>query len=529
MTDPVRRRSLAILAAILLLAAALRLVALSRLPPAHYRDVAITALDALRAASGHPRLHYVRDEGLYANLMGLLFLVAGASDVTVRLPGALFGILTCAAVVWLGRVLGAPRAGRYAGFFLAVSLWHVILSRSGFRAVLLPLLMTCSIGLLVAGLRRASLPSLAVSGVALGLCLHTYPSSRFIPFLLPFAVFTGLPEGEGKQTLSEGLRRAWPGLLVFLLAAALVAAPMLAHYLHHPDDFTDAKRIVTVFSPKLAPGTAPGLLLEGVLKTLGMFHVHGDNNLRHNLPGAPMLDPLTGILFLVGLAAAVLGLRRQAAADVARTAAGLPRPTLALLLAWVPIMLLPSALSVEGVPHGLRACAVLPAVMLLAGNGAVLAEETLRRRVGAPAVRSLCLGLAIVMAGWTAWRHFAVWGQDPRLFAEHDGAYRAAARALLEAPPEAQRFLITNGTGFEIYGLPAEVHAYLFEMRANRPILLGAKDAGRLMLEGRTAYVALVRRDDHVLDLIRALNPGAPIQPVTAEGLSVESPVYRVN
>src|SRR6266446_9388108 len=110
---------------ILVLAAAalLRFHALLDLPPAHYRDVALTAIDALRAASGHPCLHYTYDEGLYANLMGLVFLVLGASDWTVRAPGALVGVLTCLGVYRLGKALEMPRAGLYGAALLAFCLW----------------------------------------------------------------------------------------------------------------------------------------------------------------------------------------------------------------------------------------------------------------------------------------------------------------------------------------------------------------------------------------------------------------------
>src|SRR5262245_35022054 len=145
-----RRRAPLLL--VLIAAAALRLYDLSSLPPAHYRDVALTATDALRAAAGHPRLHFTYDEGLYADLMGLGFLLLGASDWTVRLPGALFGVLTCWGVFRLGRAFGRERAGLLGAALLAVSFWHVLLSRSGFRAILLPCLLVHAAALLAEGL-----------------------------------------------------------------------------------------------------------------------------------------------------------------------------------------------------------------------------------------------------------------------------------------------------------------------------------------------------------------------------------------
>jgi hypothetical protein len=255
-----------------------------------------------------------------------------------------------------------------------------------------------------------------------------------------------------------------------------------------------------------------------------MFHVRGDPNWRHNIAGAPMLDPLTGVLFLVGLVAAALMLRGGLTRHVTR-----PRGAGGLLLAWMPVMLLPNLLSVEGVPHGLRSAGALPAIMLLAGFGVVIAGETLAARLGARTAATMAVVLAVGLATLTGYRYFVSWGGDPGLAAAHDGAFRAASQALRDAPAGAARFLVANGSGFEVYGHPAEVQAYLFELRGVPTEVLGQKDAGRLAMGGRSAIVALVRRDDHVVEVIRSLNPGAAVRQVEAPGLSADSPVYRIN
>jgi hypothetical protein len=500
---------------ILVVAAILRLAALDRLPPAPYRDVAITAWDALLAAAGHPRLHFTLDEGLYADLLGIWFRLFGAGDWTLRLQGALVGILTCAGTIRLGRRLGHPGAGLWAGFLLAIWPWHVILSRSGFRVVLLPALLVFGFLFLVEGMEQGKTWRFAVAGGLFGLGLHVYPAARFAPFIVPFYLFGVL----GKDTAAW--RRAARPLLLLALSAGVVAAPMVLHYLRHPRDFVLANRVVWVFSPALTPDQARGLFAESLLATAGMFHLRGDPNWRHNIAGAPMIDPLSGLLLLVGIAAA-------GAFFVRREDARRERGTAALLLAWLPIMLLPTALSVEGVPHGLRAAGVLPAAALLCGLGGEAALGAVTRRFGRGAGRAIlftaCVGLAI----WGGWRFFGVWARSPELSAAHDGPFRAAARLLEEAPPGFGRYLVANGAGTRIHGWPAEVYPYLFEMRASPPQLVGPKDGERLALGGGRAWVALVARDDRVLDAIHRLNPGARIEELHAPGLAPESPVYAV-
>lgn len=489
-------------------AACLRFHALSDLPPANYRDVALTGTDALRAASGHPRLHFTYDEGLYADLVGAVFLLFGASDWTLRAPGALFGVLTCWGVFRLGRALGRERAGLFGAALLAVSLWHVVLSRSGFRAVLLPCLLAHSMAFLVEALRGGGGRRLALGGALFGLGVHVYPSVRFAPLIVPaYVVAEGKTAGAG---LGVALRRTgW-----FAASALVVALPMLVHYVHHPEHFTYPRRFLSVFSPKVETRDVPAYLEHNLGATLLMFHVRGDENLRHNLGGAPMLDPLTGLLFLAGL---VVVLRRG------------PGPLAAILLGWLIVMLLPNLLSVEGVPHGLRSCGVLPAVALLSGLGFDAGYERLLRRQGGRAAAVAAVIVVALIGCFTAYRYFRVWGTDPEVALAHDAAYQRAARVLLAAPEGTELLLVANGTGFPAYGHPVEAEVYLFEMRDRPPAVLGPKDTPRLVLSGRPARVALIKRDDRIVGLMRALNPGATIVELQGGDLSPESPVYSVN
>jgi len=81
---------------------------------------------------------------------------------------------------------------------------------------------------------------------------------------------------------------------------------------------------------------------------LGIFNFAGDPVARYNLPGRPVFDLITGILFLLGWVVALRKWRE-------------PRNLFALL--WLPIGLLPSMLS-DSAPSFLRASASLPVAFL---------------------------------------------------------------------------------------------------------------------------------------------------------------------
>ena len=95
-------------------------------------------------------------------------------------------------------------------------------------------------------------------------------------------------------------------------------------------------------------------LLELRVEHLLMFNFHGDNNGRHNLPGTPMLDPITGALMVLGVGLCLWRIRQ---------------PGSFLLLAWLLLMLVPGIFSLDfEAPQSYRAIGSLPAAYL-AGRG----------------------------------------------------------------------------------------------------------------------------------------------------------------
>jgi hypothetical protein len=84
------------------------------------------------------------------------------------------------------------------------------------------------------------------------------------------------------------------------------------------------------------------------IQTLGVFTFAGDPIARYNLPGRPIFDPITGLLFYFGLMLSIKHWRD-------------PRELFALL--WLPIGLLPSMLS-DSAPSFLRASVSLPVTFL---------------------------------------------------------------------------------------------------------------------------------------------------------------------
>jgi len=278
------------------LGAALRLVALDRLPPGLYHDEAFNGLDALRVLEGDRPIYFPANNGrepLYIYLVAGAIAWLGRTPGAVRLPAAIAGTLTIAAAYGLARALYNRRVAFFTAMITATTLWPVALSRQGFRAALLPLLIALCLWQAARAWRGQHLRDWALAGGLYGLSFYTYLAARLTPLvLLLFGLYLAW---------AGRLRRLWPGALVAGLTATLVALPLALYALNHADIFFTRTMQVSLFNPAIHGGDLPGALMRQVGRALGMFTLHGADEVRHNVPGRPVFDPAMSLAFLLGV------------------------------------------------------------------------------------------------------------------------------------------------------------------------------------------------------------------------------------
>jgi len=417
-----------LLVLILALAAGFRLYRIGQVPPGPHYDEAANLLDVVDVLHGHPMVFSPRSYGREMLLMYLaspLVALLGPTTLAMRLPTALAGVATILATYLLARELflrsappktarkspgvGSPQfveaptgllraqgAGLLAALFLALSFWNLALNRIGFRANLLPLTETLCFLFLWRAVRTGRQRDFVASGICLGLSFHTYTSARFVPIVL-VAFFGALLLTRAGRNLVLPRCRQW---LLLVGVALAVASPLLVHFLLHPGDFLLRAQGVSILNPGLNQGHPLGLLLRSVLGNLGLFGVRGDQNWLYNLPGRPGLDAFQAALFWGGL---LLCLVRAG------------RPRVLFLAVWWLVMLLPSIVAPDPIPHTLRAIGTLPVAALL--SALALTELALflwqRVRLSPPTVRLavpvFMAGLMLVYTGWAGanlWRSY---------------------------------------------------------------------------------------------------------------------------
>lgn len=407
---------------ILLTAAFFRLYRIEAMPPGIFIDETNTALDALRILEGRPDslfgTGWFETPNGFTYLQSLIFRLLGTTFAALKVQSVVPGLLTVLALWALARELFGPWPAFLAGFVLAVNRWHFHMSRWGWNEVYPPLFQVLAVWFIVRGARRRHWGDWALAGLWLGLGMYTYLAIRLaVLAVLAYLVYRLVVErGFG--------RRQWPGLAAFLLVYALVLAPLAFTYIKDPFTFLNRSRQVSIAHDIAAAGGSWQPLAESLERHLLMFHVAGDRNGRHNLPGAPMLDPITGAFFVLGAGWAVWRWR-----DHRRV----------LSLVWIGFTLLGGILSqLNEAPQAYRTLAVTPAIALLAADAFHLSLRGLfgraRSRLGPPLP---AVGLAVVGLAALAWVngefYFRRQATDPAVYIAFSPLETAVAHEVLAA------------------------------------------------------------------------------------------------
>lgn len=367
---------------ILIVAAALRLIALDTTPPGLQHDEVFHGHDAVTVLLGDRPLYFTSNAGnepLFIYLMSITVGFFGHTELGIRLAAVICGLLTLLfTYLWIRRAFN-QRAALIAAALLAINFWPLFLSRVGLRAASVPMMATLTAFLIAdlswwidsradlsvpPSLRHSIAPSI-LAGIALGLSLYTYPAARTLPVIVAafFVIYSLITRKLSKP------------LLLVLMVAVIVFAPLGYTIATLPQADLRLQQLGWPVQAALSGDFEP--VLRFTRDTLGMFTFGGDPIARYNLPGRPVFDPITGLLFYAGL---VLALRKWRE----------PRYLFALL--WLPIGLLPSMLS-DSAPSFLRASVSLPVAFLFP---ALSVDWLISNREGAK-TRRLVWGLTSIV------------------------------------------------------------------------------------------------------------------------------------
>ncbi len=418
---------------VLCLAAMLRAWRLDSVPPGLTHDEASNGHDAAAVLQGVRPIYFTVGYGhepLYPYSVALVMSLLGATDIALRLTTVGWGLALILLSYGFVRRLFGPLPALLTAAWMAVSFWCVMTSRVGLRAITLATTFTASALCFWMAFPPPPRPSPSqgegarwvwwvFSGVFLGAAIYTYMASRAMPavYLLFLAYLIILRLFGVRRSL---FHQQWLGIALLLLVAALIAAPLVHFLATHPGA---EQRLEQLGEPlrQAGQGDFSGLWRR-ISRSLPMFTFQGDPLWLYNIPGRPLLDPVSGALFYAGILVCLWHWHD---------------PRYVFLLLWLIVGVSPALVTGPDATV-LRSIAAQPAIFIIAALALATIIRFLHERAGrgAYAVGIGCIVISIAGIGLhTAHDYFDVWGEHRDVRVAYHHALVQEAR-YLDAQPE---------------------------------------------------------------------------------------------
>jgi 4-amino-4-deoxy-L-arabinose transferase-like glycosyltransferase len=300
-----RRTEVVLLTGIMIVALLLRVVYLASIPFTLGGDEASQGLEALRVIEGDTLNPFttgwfgVPTLSFYFNSLSLLLF--GPTTAALRLPWALTGTVTILVTFLLVRRLQNKELAFATAALVAVYHFHIHYSRLGSNQIASALFVALALLFLYRALDDNRPLDWSMTGVVAGLALYFYAGARLTPIVVSailLYLFIRRPIGFW--------RRYGRGLVIMIGGFLLAGAPMLQYAYRFPNDFNSRINQVGIIQSgwldlQLAAGRdLLEVLYDQFRRSVLAFNYYPDRTVWYGLR-KPLLDPLFGVIFLIGL------------------------------------------------------------------------------------------------------------------------------------------------------------------------------------------------------------------------------------
>lgn len=348
--EPTTERILLVL--VLAVGAFFSFYGLDRLPPGLNHDAAWEGLYGLRILEGEPYTPYAIEawgrETLTFYLRAVSIWFMGPTMLAVLAPGILLGFLTLPFFYWWARNMFGPRFALVATLLFAVSGWHLVFSRTGWRSDFQPFFTVFTCCFFIRGMLTAKPMDFVWAGIGLALTINVYNAARVFPAL--FGLW--LLAVRFQSWTARGFRRRYLVPILFMGAAFLIVITPLAWF---------AATHWDAFQSRLTALRGQSSLTQALQSSLLLFNYSGNGD--DFFVSEPALEYPAAVLLVFGLLWAILRWKDERAQ---------------FLLIGFAIGLLPGLVSR---PNLNRDVGTMPFVYFFVAMGAVYLAQQLRTLV----------------------------------------------------------------------------------------------------------------------------------------------------
>lgn len=400
---------------IILLALGLRAFRLTEIPPGLTHDEANHGREAIEILAGQLRYYFPLNYGsepLYSYIAAGSMAILGEGLFALRLVNVVFGLAAIAAFfIWVKQAFDQTTA-LLTAVLIAVSFWPLASSRESLRAGLLPFFMVLAVwffwqiifdnegqlGVSESRPEQKRRQVWMVLGFALSilLTLHIYLAARVSWLLFPlFLVYLAFFQ-------RSIFRRSWRPVVLGLVLAGLLSIPMFVYLANNPESQTRLSMLGSTLEQIKAGNLNPLLQNMGEALLAFVWPGYGDQFLAYNIPGRPVLDMISAVFFLIGIAVSLWRWKK---------------PAYAFILIWFITAIIPSLVT-GPTANTTRNLAALPVTYLFPALGLVFSLQYLARRLNVCERRVIGAGavVLIILVGLISVRdYFFRWAQAPEV------------------------------------------------------------------------------------------------------------------
>ncbi len=302
---------------------------------------------------------------IYASIPGVA--IFGLNELGVRITPVLYGTLTVLVMFFLGRALfESELVGLISAFLLAISPWHIQLTRASFESSFATFWIVLAIWFLVKGFSEKKW--FVFSMIPFGISVFTYNSARIFTPLFLLTIFL---------IYRQNLIKFRKILLVCLVVFTIIVLPLTPFILS--GERSARYKLVSITDD---PGLIPRInenrgfsklpqplprLIHNKLTYVGFYFtrnylahftpqflfISGAPHKQHHVQGMGELYWFQAPFLIIGLIA-LLFMRQRFKG---------------LLMAWVLLAFIPVSITNDSIPHALRTLIAAPFYQLLSGYG----------------------------------------------------------------------------------------------------------------------------------------------------------------
>ncbi|MFH1864017.1 MAG: glycosyltransferase family 39 protein [bacterium] len=326
---------------------------------------------------------------IYASIPGIA--IFGLNEIGVRITPVIYGVLTVLLLYFLLEEAFKIRSvSLIAAFLLAVSPWHIQLTRASFESSFALFWIVMAIWFLIKGLKKKKW--LLVSMLPFAVSVYTYNSARVFTPLFLFCIAILFRKYFWKI-------KKWfllSGILLFILLIPL--APFVlsgeAGARYKLVSITDEKGLVPRINERRGASTLPGIfprLIHNKVTYLSFYFaknylahftpnflfIKGAGHKQHHVQGVGEIYWIQAPFLLLGLYYLLKKRDRN----------------LRILLPWLLLAFVPVAMTNDSIPNALRTLTAVPVYQIFTAIGIYYFIKTLKNRK----LTYTVLGIAIVV------------------------------------------------------------------------------------------------------------------------------------